>query len=136
MFHSLRTALNFCSQIDKIVGFRNDSNQRTAELSINVVIQVCGLTKHWKHCIAFYLSKSIFKVHTLEKILKESFKLVESIRNEVLGVPSDQSANFKQSFYSRLDVIESDPKFSMWQNSYLVCRDAPHARNYLYNGNC
>ena len=136
----LRTGLHFCSKNDKIVGFCDDGNRRTQDLANNcLVIQICGLTRRWKHCIAFYLSKSTFKSDKLKEILIESIHLVEKVGFEILGVTSDQGVNFEQLFDSRLNVTEFNPKFSIGKKEYLVYRDVPHllksARNYLYNGN-
>ena len=136
---SLRPGYFYNSRKDLIVGFSDDGEERSSKpVTSSLVVKVVGLTRNWKFPLGYYLNGKALNFKKIEGILLKSIEVLEDEGMKVVGVTTDQGANFDAMFRNCFNVEVDRPYFILNEKKYLVCQDPPHliknARNFLLNG--
>ena len=134
----LRHGLGLDQPSGTILGFNDDGNIRTKELvSPALYIMMSGTFVKWKYPIGYCLSKTIMKAKEIVSIVKRSIEVIEAENFKVLGITTDQGANFLRAF-KLLSTLDNHFKISLNTKDYFIIRDPPHllkrTRTHLANG--
>ena len=77
------------------------------------------------------------KAEEIVSIVKRSIEVIEAENFKVLGITTDQGANFQRAF-KLLNTLGDDFKISLNKKEYFIIRDPPHllkrTRTHLANG--